>query len=731
MVDYIVQAAKNTGYIFENTLKSFGIVDTVAAGNIIAAGANTYAETQGLTQKLDGGAKVKVTTKIAPKAGGALLTVGIELAKDPNHDGYRAVVTGVGSTLVVEGVATAAEALGTAMATAAGASGVSVGALIIVDALATLAIGALASTYLGQGYDYFITQEFRSKFNENTNLYDVTTKWNLRDSLNPTLFSTIDQYIDSDIDNLWSIVKKGQGNGFKLFLDGQKEYSLVYNKTTKTYKYPGSIAQIKTKDAGHAKTDMDYMVNFLKSVDQIPDNHFHVQFNSNQTYDVYAYGFMDKDTIVSSARNNKYAFNALINLEKYYIDNDPTVTISDVPINVLSDTYLGKRAEFLKRVADDNTDTYNSYSPYSYYENDLNLQSIGGGSVTVNFGDTNYRISNKVATYLFGSITGDKNDLIKGSYDNNAKDYVEGLDGSDTIYTYDGDDTIYTNANISSQYDHETASTLNRVYAGDGDDTIIGSKGTDIIYSGDDNDTIYVTSQTDHSSLAKDYVEGGLGADKIYGSNGDNIIYGDTTDEDNGSAFKDNDTIYGYGGKDTIYGGVDEDVVYGGSGNDTLIGGEGGDTLIGGSDNDTLYSTTANDSDDNNKDILNGGVGDDTLYGGSGYDELIGGKDYDIYYASNGNIIKDDTDAEGEVHFKGHKLGQAKITQKEGEENSYSDGVFDYYLGGDTLKVVHIDIKEYIWIKNFDSKKDDAGSNLTDIKNMHINNIRYRRMDVA
>ena len=31
MADYIVQAAKNTGYIFENTLKSFGIVDVAAA----------------------------------------------------------------------------------------------------------------------------------------------------------------------------------------------------------------------------------------------------------------------------------------------------------------------------------------------------------------------------------------------------------------------------------------------------------------------------------------------------------------------------------------------------------------------------------------------------------------------------------------------------------------------------------------------------------------------------
>ncbi len=90
MSDYIVEAAQNTGHIFENTLKSFGIVDAAASGNKIGAGVVTYAEARGLTEAIDASSTVKVIGKLIPGAGAALVAFSVELAKDPNHDGYRA-----------------------------------------------------------------------------------------------------------------------------------------------------------------------------------------------------------------------------------------------------------------------------------------------------------------------------------------------------------------------------------------------------------------------------------------------------------------------------------------------------------------------------------------------------------------------------------------------------------------------------------------------------------------
>jgi Ca2+-binding RTX toxin-like protein len=264
-----------------------------------------------------------------------------------------------------------------------------------------------------------------------------------------------------------------------------------------------------------------------------------------------------------------------------------------------------------------------------------------------------------------------------------ADNYIEGGLGSDTITTGMGDDTIYTNANIQDKYDYETASTLNRVYAGDGNDTVIGSKGTDIIYAdsdsssnpseyresdyvegkggsdviygGGNDDILYADSAYSHADTSGDYIVGGKGKDYIAGSDGADTIYGDD-EANNGndwSLFSDSDTINAYGGNDTVYGGNDSDVINGGTGSDTLHGGADNDTLLGGNTLDDLYSE-------------------------KGYNYLLGGSGFDTYYVSNADVIND-ADSSGLIMFNDKSLS-GKKTKVEGSDDRYEDDNFVYAL---------------------------------------------------
>ncbi|MGF1560724.1 MAG: calcium-binding protein [Geminicoccaceae bacterium] len=130
--------------------------------------------------------------------------------------------------------------------------------------------------------------------------------------------------------------------------------------------------------------------------------------------------------------------------------------------------------------------------------------------------------------------------------------------------------------------DGETLPPLGQVvFAGDGDDTLIGSEDAD-------------------------YLDGGGGDDDIYGLGGDDTLSGGDGD----------DRLYGGSGNDNLDGGSGDDRLDGGSGNDSLVGGSGDDSLLGGSGSDSL----------------DGGAGDDSLRGGSGNDQLTGGIGNDVMY---------------------------------------------------------------------------------------------------
>ncbi len=203
---------------------------------------------------------------------------------------------------------------------------------------------------------------------------------------------------------------------------------------------------------------------------------------------------------------------------------------------------------------------------------------------------------------------------------NNDRDFVDGGDGNDTIFTGDDDDTILGgdgNDVIDAGIDDDT------VEGNDGDDTIIGGEGNDEIDGGDGDDLIYGgldDSVPDVVNIPDDG-SGPFGPDLVTDNNNDVISGGDGNDTIFGR--DDGDTLFGDAGEDFLDGGVDDDVVFGGDDDDTIIGGQGADTLSGGDDRDTFL----------------GGNGGDDVDGGSGGDDFdtldLTGSDVDfITYTS-------------------------------------------------------------------------------------------------
>jgi len=113
------------------------------------------------------------------------------------------------------------------------------------------------------------------------------------------------------------------------------------------------------------------------------------------------------------------------------------------------------------------------------------------------------------------------------------------------------------------------------------------------------------------ASGLNDTVFAGSGDDLVLGMYGDDVIYGET-----GA-----DTLDGDYGDDTIWAGTDADTVDGGDGDDYLSGQEGDDLIQGGAGSDTLIGGTGNDE-------LKGDADDDTfqIFDNSGVDTIIGGE---------------------------------------------------------------------------------------------------------
>ena len=233
----------------------------------------------------------------------------------------------------------------------------------------------------------------------------------------------------------------------------------------------------------------------------------------------------------------------------------------------------------------------------------------------------------------------------------------------------------------------------NGLWAGFGDDTLVGQGGNDSLYGGDGDDQL-------GAGQGDDLVDGGFGSDTavftvggfdvtvnltILGGQNTGFGFDTLTGIENLTSGIGNDSLTGNGldnvltankGNDTLYSGDGQDSLFGGGGNDLLAAALGNDLIDGGAGLDTanflkggraarvdlnvvgvqstgfgidtlilienLNSGAGNDrltgngeanqlTSNDGDDRLTGGAGFDTLAGGDGNDTLTGGADGDTF----------------------------------------------------------------------------------------------------
>ena len=219
-----------------------------------------------------------------------------------------------------------------------------------------------------------------------------------------------------------------------------------------------------------------------------------------------------------------------------------------------------------------------------------------------------------------------------GSY---APLYINGTAAADTITLTQSGDTLTVVLNgVSKNYSLRTiipGSTPGSVLYQNVVSKIVvnGLEGNDVIKGNDSVEKIMEV----YAGAGNDSVVGGFNSDKIYGEGGQDTLEGGWDDDQiyaspyTGCVIRGgfgNDYIFGGSGVDTLWGGWGSDSILGQGGNDWILGEVGNDTLNGGSGNDLLFG---GDSDDS----INGGSGDDGMWGDAGFDTFAAEDGDDMY----------------------------------------------------------------------------------------------------
>ncbi|TAW55248.1 rhizobiocin [Rhizobium ruizarguesonis] len=343
------------------------------------------------------------------------------------------------------------------------------------------------------------------------------------------------------------------------------------------------------------------------------------------------------------------------------------------------------------------------------------LQEMYGADYTTNSGDTVYKWNpNQGITYVNGvaAIAPAANRIFATIWDGGGIDtydltaYTTALKidlraGGYSVFSQGqladlggGPNNGYARGNIFNAllYHDNTASLIENVKAGSGNDTITGNEADNTLWGNAGNDSLTGDS-------GNDTLDGGTGIDKMSGGVGNDVyIVDNANDAVIENANEGTDTVrtavgdftlgtnvenLTYTGTDGFagYGNAADNVITGGTRFDWLDGKAGADTLIGGAGDDTYIvdslgdivveatdggvdriltdlaayslagianvenlvlrsngnSTGTGNSLDNmitsgtGNDTLSGGAGNDTLDGGRGADSLTGGTGNDIY----------------------------------------------------------------------------------------------------
>lgn len=266
--------------------------------------------------------------------------------------------------------------------------------------------------------------------------------------------------------------------------------------------------------------------------------------------------------------------------------NDDIFIISNSEIKINGSTLILDSIENITLTGGSGNDIYRFDT--SVQLGTITLDEIDGGIDTLDFSMSTLKnvislnkskdqivnpnlILNLKSTKTFENIIGGSgNDSLTGNSLNNI---LQGMAGNDILNASSGDD-ILDGGSGNDTYKLNTKTQLNT-------NTIIDSNGIDLLnFSGSNPvaiDLNLTTPQTVNSNLTL-ILDSATSIENVYGGSGNDIIIGNSL----------NNKLSGYSGNDILIGGDGNDILSGGDGNDILIGGNGSDTLTGGSGEDLL-----------------------------------------------------------------------------------------------------------------------------------------------
>lgn len=202
-------------------------------------------------------------------------------------------------------------------------------------------------------------------------------------------------------------------------------------------------------------------------------------------------------------------------------------------------------------------------------------------------------------------------------YDESGNAIIDKIDSGGFVAPYSGEyyvrvywdpGSYYSTVTFTASLDYRQAGNVGNdylagkeVFAGAGNDSVVGTAGSDFIRGELGDDVIAGGDAFDdlHGNLGNDTVSGGAGGDWVVGGQG-------------------NDSLRGEMDHDVVYGNLGNDTCEGGAGNDWVRGGQGDDRVDGGSGDDLIWG-------DRGADTLSGGVGADTfvVFGEAGVERII------------------------------------------------------------------------------------------------------------
>ena len=423
--------------------------------------------------------------------------------------------------------------------------------------------------------------------------------------------------------------------------------------------------------AGHVVAEIDFINDAIVQLDNLIDLDFvESEFDDGGTafniYSMTSYNPWDSDTLGEVLLQGSGSGAYWDVLWKYndFSDNDKNTIIHEIG-HALGLSHPNNQPNNPTWDTDDTVMSYVESSDgwdYSFSELDIAaLQQIWGVE-----DDNGGVVTDGTAT----------NNILRGTQ---YGDELFGLAGNDSFYALDGDDIInggtgldtahFSSASnyvdLSLENSHDTGDgidhlvSIENIYAGDGDDNVIGNSASNCLYGEEGEDDL-------GGYNGNDVLDGGSGRDTAWFSSRSNRINLNTTrwqntrdgrdrliSIENVNAGSGNDVVTGNKAANTLNGQNGNDRLYGGGGNDVLIGGGGKDRVWGQGGRDTFRVQRGSGytiiEDFNN--------GQDRIQLGSGASGLqLKNRGGDVYLYQRGDLMAVVEDAAGDLQRSGNFL---------------------------------------------------------------------------